>query len=474
MPDAPAAAMGVAGVFCFWRWLRRPRWLETLVAGVVLGLAELCKFTLLILYPLLPVLWIIYRLEEWRSGAVLPRDWLRESVMLAVLLLFSVYIINCGYLFEGTVTPLEEFRFRSMLSTGCESLDDVPLEGANRFASTWLGKLPIPLPANMVQGIDTQRYDFENGLPSYLGGTWRKHGWWYYYLYALAIKVPLGTWVLLALAIGVTIFGRGFNAPWRDEMVVLAPGLAILVFVSSQTGFSVHSRYVIPALPFFFIWASKVARVFDVRAFTPARAALAAAVVVALTWSTASSLWVYPHSLSYFNELVGGPKHGGEHLLDSNIDWGQDLLYLKDWLDAHPDVTLDGLAYWGSYPATLAGIPETPRPPAVSAPEWEHANRLSESVRPKPGWYAVSVNHLYGRSREFHDFLRLEPVASAGYSIYIYHITLDEANRVRRELGLPELSGEGSGFVPAGAADSGGARLQRSETVRAQDVSELE
>ena len=27
----------------------------------------------------------------------------------------------------------------------------------------------------------------------------------------------------------------------------------------------------------------------------------------------------------------------------------------------------------------------------------------------------------------------------AGYSIYIYQITLDEANRVRRERGLPEL-----------------------------------
>ncbi|NQT14620.1 MAG: hypothetical protein HQ582_17820, partial [Planctomycetes bacterium] len=58
----------------------------------------------------------------------------------------------------------------------------------------------------------------------------------------------------------------------------------------------------------------------------------------------------------------------------------------------------------------------------------------------RPGWYALSVNHLYDRSRQYRYFLRFEPVAMAGYSIYIYHITLDEANGVRRELGPPELA----------------------------------
>lgn len=445
MPDVPSAVMGVAAVYCFWRWLKRPGWFEVIVAGVVLGLAELCKFTLLIFYPMLPVLWIVYRLPEWRAGNMAGRDWLRQSGVLAVLLLLSVYIINCGYLFEGTFTPLEKFRFQTMMFTGCESFEDVPPEGANRFAGTWLGKLPVPLPANMVQGIDTQRYDFERGLPSYLRGEWQKHGWWYYYLYALAVKVPLGTWCLVGLAVGVTIFGRGFNAPWRDEMVVLVPGLVILVFVSSQTGFSVHSRYVIPALPFFFVWISKVARVFEMRPLTLKRWAFAAMVVIALTWSVGSSLWAYPHSLSYFNELTGGPKGGGEHLLDSNIDWGQDLLYLKDWLDKHPDAMLDGLAFYGSYPATLAGIPETPYPPPGPAfgNSTVDGDCATEHLGPKPGWYAVSVNYLYGRNRQYRYFLNhFQPIASAGYSIYIYHITPDDANRARRESGLTELSDE--------------------------------
>jgi hypothetical protein len=52
----------------------------------------------------------------------------------------------------------------------------------------------------------------------------------------------------------------------------------------------------------------------------------------------------------------------------------------------------------------------------------------------------VSVNEIYGRTQQYRYFLRFEPVAMAGYSIYIYHITPDEANRVRRELGLSELT----------------------------------
>jgi hypothetical protein len=338
------------------------------------------------------------------------------------------------------------------------ALDDVPAEGANRFAGTWVGKLPVLLPANMVEGIDTQRYDFERGLPSYLRGEWAEHGWWYYYLWALAVKVPLGTWCLVLLALGVTVFGRAYNPVQRDEMVVLAPGLAILTFVSSQTGFSVHSRYILPALPFFFIWTSKVARAFvketgarlicrsgpdgaeGKRKRSPFSRGVAVLSIVALAWSVASSLWGYPHGLSYFNELTGGPRGGGEHLLDSNIDWGQDLLYLKEWLDRHPDVKLDGLAYYGSYPATVVGIPAAPYPPrGPDAGSIHHDSaRALGHIGPQPGWHALSVSCIYSRDHEYRYFRQFQPLASAGYSIYVYHITLEDANRVRRELGLPE------------------------------------
>jgi hypothetical protein len=59
---------------------------------------------------------------------------------------------------------------------------------------------------------------------------------------------------------------------------------------------------------------------------------------------------------------------------------------------------------------------------------------------PLPGWYAVSVKEIYARSHKYRYCLYFEPVAMAGYSIYIYQIALDGANRVRREVGLPRLT----------------------------------
>jgi hypothetical protein len=255
--------------------------------------------------------------------------------------------------------------------------------------------------------------------------------------------------------------------------VVLAPGLVILVFVSSQTGFSVHSRYVIPALPFLFVWMSKIGRMFEARPFHRKRLALAAMVVIAFSWSVISSLSIYPHSLSYFNELAAilpapadatypkpicerredqsllsrvgcvltaGPRNGARHLLDSNIDWGQNLLYLKNWLTDHPEVKLDGLAYWGSYSAALAGIPEVPDPPPGPESDYHESRTPQEELGPREGWYALSVNYLYDRTRRYRYFLNFEPVAMVGYSIHIYHVKHDEAIQVRRELGLQPSS----------------------------------
>ncbi|MDR1480416.1 MAG: glycosyltransferase family 39 protein, partial [Planctomycetaceae bacterium] len=67
MPDAHSAAFAVAAVYFFWKWLKRPDMLEGLISGIVLGLAELTKFTLIIFYPLFVVMWLIYRLPEIKT-----------------------------------------------------------------------------------------------------------------------------------------------------------------------------------------------------------------------------------------------------------------------------------------------------------------------------------------------------------------------------------------------------------------------
>ena len=74
--DIAATSLGVAACYAFWHWLKKPTWWNTVASGVVLGIAELTKTTLIIFYPLWPLLWLFYRWPERRSMS--KRDWLGE------------------------------------------------------------------------------------------------------------------------------------------------------------------------------------------------------------------------------------------------------------------------------------------------------------------------------------------------------------------------------------------------------------
>ncbi len=446
VPDVGSAALGVAASYAFWCWLQRPVFPRAYSAGLLLGVAFLTKFTLVIFYLLWPLLWFAWLVPIRRQQA---GDVARQAGQLAMMSLISVLVINTGYLFDGTMRRLDTYEFVSRgLSGGAAG---APPAAGNRFAGTAVGRIPVPLPADVLHGIDRQWSDFDRTMPSYLRGQWRDGGWYHYYIYGLLVKEPLGTWVLVVLAVFVGVFGSGYTRPWRDEIALLVPALGILLLVSSQTGFNHHLRYVLPVFPFVFIWVSKVARSVAMRERTVAVIAGSA-----LVWAVASSLWYYPHSLSYFNELAGGPKGGHHHLGNSNIDWGQDLLNLRRWLARHPEVALASLEHsMPFFDVSLAGI-RAPRRPAPRAPE--------------PGWHAISVNRIQARDGHLRYFLRFEPAAAVGYSIYIYHLTVEEANRVRAELGLPKLECTADGGRPVpGPADGAGGQpgLGARETVEA-------
>jgi hypothetical protein len=169
-------------------------------------------------------------------------------------------------------------------------------------------------------------------------------------------------------------------------------------------------------------------------------------------WFLGSALWFAPHWLSHFNELVGGPQGGHRALDNSNIDWGQDLLYLRDWLEKHPEAEDMRIAYFGCFDPNVLGIRYELPPPDLRA---SGNNRLiAESKGLEPGWYAVSVNYVLGSVMNLPNgrgqfvywgvpaygyFSEFQPVDRAGFSIWIYHITPDEANRVRLKMGLPTL-----------------------------------
>ena len=118
-PDAHAAAMGVAALYAYWLWLRQPHWRRVIAAGVVLGLAELTKFTLLVIYPLLPIMWLVCRLVPTKG--IRSVAWLHEIGMVCLLIVISVVVINLGYTFEGSFQQLDRFQFHASMLTGAYS-----------------------------------------------------------------------------------------------------------------------------------------------------------------------------------------------------------------------------------------------------------------------------------------------------------------------------------------------------------------
>jgi hypothetical protein len=95
-------------------------------------------------------------------------------------------------------------------------------------------------------------------------------------------------------------------------------------------------------------------------------------------------------------------------------------------------------------------------PPNGPTSDRDASSPQVDALGPRPGWFAISVTLLHGYYYPIMDgqgnivyvddaryvyFQHFRPVARAGYSIHIYHIGLEEADRVRQELGLPVLGG---------------------------------
>ena len=128
---------------------------------------------------------------------------------------------------------------------------------------------------------------------------------------------------------------------------------------------------------------------------------------------------VVPHWLAFFNQLVGGASRGHQYLVDSNLDWGQDLKGLAEWVGTkeidHLNLAYFGSAdpaYYGLHPTLLLGSQ-----PGAELP------RL-------PGWVAVSATTLHGvylkdRLKTFYaPLVARVPEVVIGYSIFIYRVEM--------------------------------------------------
>jgi 4-amino-4-deoxy-L-arabinose transferase-like glycosyltransferase len=488
--DMGATALGALAMFVFWLYLKAPSWRLAAISGLCLGLAQLTKFSMIILYGLWPLLAAVRLATDADARRFLPRT--AAHALLVVLV--SILVIDLGYGFEGVGIPLGEYEFVCQTFTkpvppGVRRprSPDQLLDGAyrfriNRFRGTALGLLPVPLPKHYMLGFDDQKLEAEGipnkfladparppgsegdkiqGYPVYLDGKLSQKSWWYYYLMTLVYKLPEGTWALVAAALAAMAFSKRSRATWFDELAVLTVPVFVLFVMSVLTNINLGLRYVLPIFPFLYVGAGKLAPWTSGFHNPGLRRSAWAFVGISLTATAATTAYIHPHYLAYFNALSGGPDRGAEHLIDSNIDWGQDLVGLRKWLAANAPDERVGLAYFGQVNPRVfeaRGNPFDwflPPPMPGTMPVLPVRYQIDpDAMRLKPGLYAVSATLVEGLPWRVYDspsfgpdrtvwsapmqawfnafgyFRDLEPFEKVGYSIYLYRVTPEQAERL--------------------------------------------
>jgi hypothetical protein len=314
-------------VFAFGWAYRSPGWARIVLAGGVWGFALLVKFTALLLLPALAVMIALRR----------GRRWGRALAELAAIGLTALLVVNAGMGFQGSFRRLDSFS---------------PTSGfVRQVREIAPGALPVPLPAPYWSGFDAQKRDTESAeFDSYLFGEWSRSGWWYYDLVALAVKTPIPVLILLILCPWLT---RRWGDAREEWLTLLVPVVTLLFFMLFFNRLNIGVRYLLPLLPFLYLFTAALWRDDGSGRWKGWSTVLA---VVVLGYSSVVTVVQHPAHLGYFNLAAGGSGSGHRVLLDSNLDWGQDLYRLPGALREIGHEAEIGLLYFGHVPPDLYGI----------------------------------------------------------------------------------------------------------------------
>ncbi|HSD09377.1 MAG TPA: hypothetical protein VLF14_00205, partial [Candidatus Binatia bacterium] len=240
----------------------------------------------------------------------------------------------------------------------CAPFADVDFESQRllrvQHAIPWL-RLPLPRP--FLKSLDVLLVGDQPREPAYFfAGMWSLQGWWFYHLAAFFLKTPLPLLLGGLFATGAWLVGRSNG---RRDYCVFIPLLFVFLSNAVLNPLNIGVRHALPAYPLLAIavspWlAGPLEHLFSASR-TRADLARASLSVALMAWFTAANLSIAPRYLEYFNELAGGPANGHRWLIDSNVDWGQDLIRLSEYMrERHLDSVK--LAYFGRVDPRVYGI----------------------------------------------------------------------------------------------------------------------
>ena len=331
--DVPAAFGFLGGCLSWGAFLRSGRARAAAICGVVTGLALAVKFSALLLLPLYAFLYLWHGYRQ-AAGA------------------HGEYRCSIGHFVKGTAVVLA-------------------VAGATVWAAFAFETGPWPAPS-FFHGVFNLTHHNARGHPGYLLGMTSAGGWWYYFLVVALVKTPAGVLLLFLLAVGAAftiISGGGTSAAAlrmlraRPEWFILTIPPLVYFALCLRSNINIGVRHMLPVYPFAFIWMAAVL-------FGPHSRRLdgfyrrAALVCVAL--AAVESAAAFPRYTAFFNLPSGGRANGAKYLVDSNLDWGQDMFRLRDYL-ARRSVSNLCLESFGNAPPEHFGIHPKPIPASLAA-----------------------------------------------------------------------------------------------------------
>jgi hypothetical protein len=390
--DMAVTTFGLLTFFLLHRHQRHPGRVRLVGAGLALGLALASKVSALLLLPLVGVVLLVKGgRRAWRQGA---QAWLAVALV-AFMTLWAVYRF--------------ELRPSPSLADSLPPLDKL----GPALAST------VPLPAaTHLEIYRSLQEHYRLGHPAFLMGQNSDRGWWSYFPVAFAVKTPLPTLILLGAALIIFVRRR---QP-IDLTLTLFPlvHLVTALFSSVDIGY----RHLLPALPFIYIFIARQLRIARPRAPNSRITNFRYVLVAGLTlWLAAETALVQPYPLTYFNELAGGPEGGYRWLVDSNLDWGQNLWQLRDWM-RRDRVRTEGVEriYYSHF------TPAHPEVYGVNA-DWLPPDPRAVPFAPfdpAPGIYVIGATTLQGvytpDVNTFAWFRGHEPIARLGHALFVYEV----------------------------------------------------
>jgi hypothetical protein len=408
--DMPFALFFFASTYFFWRSLNRLSWFNLAAASLLFALAVIAKFSFVLILPIWLVLGTIKVITtpSLCSAMTLPpvvTGFWRKAGLVIVVLLTAVSI---GYI---AMWLAYGFRYDAVAFEHGQ-LPVVAFTTKNpwlRFL-VHLSREYYLLPESWVFGISAAFYSLAR--TAYLLGEISNTGFLTYFPVAFLVKTPVPTLALLLTVAGVTIMNRENR---RSAYFLLIPAAAFFL-VAVWARINVGLRHILPIYPFLFVWiGGGVGSLWNSH-----RRTVKVGILCLAAWLLGSSFLTYPDYLAFFNEVARSQKKPYEILVDSNLDWGQDLKGLRQWMDKHRIDKIQ-FAYFGTAEPSYYGI-NAVYLPGTLLPSSPPIAKLA----PKPEYVAISATHLAGvylkKPDMYARFRRRDPVAVIGSSIWVYKL----------------------------------------------------